>query len=578
MSRNSGNSNDAQRLVSDIATRARLHASRRRMATCRTSEPERTDPPAEPEPRRHLPGLGPWALAGVAVMGTVAVGVAAISVNDTGPAPVSLSSVAPAKTYWTPSGRNAPLQAKVTGLNPYPGLSAGPRPFSPAPDRSVPVVSLPPDPLPGRPAVSVRGVDVAPLPTEPLKDLAEAAEEAPAPDAGPDLIRHVVTIERGDSLLGVIRSHDVSTAAVLAALERLEPAFDPSGLRIGDRLAFVVATPTHSEDDNAQSELLELAIFRKKATRAGHSWQDASLHERTIVEIVDGIAALRTDPIAPESARFIEGTIRSSFYRAAITAGASAAETVEMIRILEGSIDFSRDIRVGDRFALLLDPGPDGNPAIRHVALETRNRTIAYYRADFADGNSGYFDATGTSHESLLNFRPLGNARLTSGFGPRVHPVHKVRHLHRGLDFRARPGTPIPAAGAGVVVQVGWRGGYGRYLRIRHNGRYMTAYAHMKAFAEGMRVGARVKRGEIIGYVGSSGLSTGPHLHFEVLVDGRHTDPRTLDRVKTPPLEGERMEAFRALVLDTDALLAKMRSTELAAAAETGNASPVRRK
>lgn len=420
--------------------------------------------------------------------------------------------------------------------------------------------------------------EIAPLPEEAIEvPSVEIADEPPEPDSAPDLIRHIVTIERGDSLLGIIRNHDVPVSAVLTALEKVEPTLNPSGLRIGDRLAFVVSTPTHSEDENTSSELLELAIFRKKATQPRHIWQDPRVQDLTITEIVDGVAALRTERVAPESARFIEGTIRSNFYRAATAAGANAAETVEMVRILEGSLDFSRDIREGDRFELLLDPGPDGNMTIRYVSLGTRDRVIAYYRADFADGSSGYFDAAGTSHESLLDFRPLGNARLTSGFGLRVHPIHKVRHLHRGLDFRARSGTPIPAAGAGVVVQKGWRGGYGRYVRIRHNGRYMTAYAHMKGFAKGIRVGARVRRGEIIGYVGSSGLSTGPHLHFEVLVDGRHADPRKLDRVKKPPLAGERMEAFRTLVADTDALLAGRRSTEWAVV-KTSNAPPARQE
>ena len=266
--------------------------------------------------------------------------------------------------------------------------------------------------------------------------------------------------------------------------------------------------------------------------------------------------------------RFLNVTIESSFYQAARKAGTTYAEINAMTEILGLSIDFRKDIRRGDRIEALIEEGPDAKQAIRYVSLVSDRRNHTFYRVEFVDGHHGYFDADGRSLDDFLDPRPLSGARISSRYGPRIHPIRKAYHVHRGTDFAAPSGTPIPAAGPGVVVEKGWRGGHGRYVRIRHNGRYMTAYAHMKGYAKGIEIGSRVTRGQIIGYVGSSGLSTGPHLHFEVLVDGVHVDPQKLSPIAGASITGDRKTQFAEVVARIDHAV---ESHRLAATGETAD-------
>ena len=441
----------------------------------------------------------------------------------------------------------------------------------------------PPHPDPSTPPVSTQAAITESLPPsdEPFCRPAHACAPQPvatslpttpspasvAEPAAPPVVRHIITIEPGDSLLGIIGNHEVPTPAILAAVAGLEPNFDPSALHVGDKLAFVLESPIHSDEEDAPSTLLELAILPRNKSKAGHHWQGASYGTRKVIEVIDGVSELRIPPNPKDSIRYLTGSVRSNFYQAAINAGASSDETLALISILEGSLDFSRDVRKNDRFEALIEGDEGKRASVRYVSFTGHQNNITYYRTDFADGSSGHYDAQGRSYDNLLNFTPLKNSRVTSGYGFRLHPIRRAPHLHRGIDFRARNGTPIPAAGAGVVVERGWRGGYGRYLRVRHNGRYMTAYAHMKGFAKGTNIGSRIKRGQVIGYVGSSGMSTGPHLHFEVLVDGRHADPRKVGNVRAPHLSESRLAAFHELTTKTDTLVERMRTLKVAEAA-----------
>ncbi len=183
------------------------------------------------------------------------------------------------------------------------------------------------------------------------------------------------------------------------------------------------------------------------------------------------------------------------------------------------------------------------------------------------DGDSDYFDDRGQSARKALMRTPIDGARLSSGFGRRRHPILGYTKLHRGVDFAAPRGTPIYAAGNGVVVRSGRNGAYGKYVRIRHNSRYSTAYAHMRAIDRGARRGKRVKQGQIIGTVGTTGRSTGPHLHYEILAGGRRTNPM---KVKMPPgrkLKGEALEDFQVARAVIDGKFAALKTaTQIAEA------------
>lgn len=401
--------------------------------------------------------------------------------------------------------------------------------------------------------------DSVPVPEPPPADIRGLIEqESP-------VTRHVVTIQPGDTMIGLLRGVDVPAADALSAIRELEPDFDPATLRTGAKLEFVIDTPVASEEEEAPSKLLALTVSqRRKGEDHSYAWSGDSFAGRTVIDIIDGVAGLRETIPAEWEWTYYAGEIESTFYEAALEEGLSAREVHGLVRILEGSVDFSRDMRVGDTFEALTARKEDARSQVFYVGLNRRNSRDSYYRADFVDGTSGYFDREGNSHVNLINNRPLRGARVTSGFGRRMHPIRKVIHQHTGTDFRAPHGTAIPAAGNGIVVQQGWRGGYGRYLRIRHNSTYMTGYAHLQGFADGLRVGKRVKRGQTIGYVGSSGLSTGPHLHFEVYRDGRAINPLKLESVRERRLVGDVFDAFRVQIDVVEARLAAKRENALA--------------
>ena len=174
--------------------------------------------------------------------------------------------------------------------------------------------------------------------------------------------------------------------------------------------------------------------------------------------------------------------------------------------------------------------------------------TMTLYRFKTESGFNDYFDETGQSAQKSLLRTPTDAARISSGFGRRKHPVLGYTKIHRGVDFAAPPGTPIYAAGDGVVEKAGWAGGYGKYIRIRHNGTYKSAYAHMRQIARGIKAGVRVKQRQIIGYIGATGRVTGPHLHYEVIRNGRQVNPRTVRLPAGNRLKGAELTRFKETV------------------------------
>ena len=224
---------------------------------------------------------------------------------------------------------------------------------------------------------------------------------------------------------------------------------------------------------------------------------------------------------------------------------------LDVFRLFSYSVDLQRDLHPGDRFELLFDrySEADGTIAdygeVQYAALRTGGQRMQFYRFETEPGTFEYFDAEGSGVRRALLATPVDSTRITSSFGRRRHPILGYSKMHRGVDFGAPTGTPIRAAGDGVVVTRGWKGAYGRYVRIRHRGPYQTAYAHLRRYAKGLRQGKRVKQGQFIGYVGSSGRSTGPHLHYEVLVSGRQVNPVRLKLPSGKSLKGEALARFR---------------------------------
>ena len=261
----------------------------------------------------------------------------------------------------------------------------------------------------------------------------------------------------------------------------------------------------------------------------------------------------------------VKNTINNNLYSAAIEAGIEPNIIIEFARIYGFEIDFQRDIRKGDIFEIYYEKFLDDNNVVRdtgkiiYAHMNVNNREINLY--NFNDKNEdGYYDISGKSIVKSLMKTPINGARLSSSFGMRKHPILGFNKMHRGTDFAAPTGTPIMASGSGTVTRARWCGGGGNCVKIRHNSTYETIYAHMSKFARGIKEGKKVKQGQIIGYVGSTGLSTGPHLHYEVVVNGKKVNSQKLKLPSGKILKNEAREKFELERIKIDLKLAELRN------------------
>ena len=261
----------------------------------------------------------------------------------------------------------------------------------------------------------------------------------------------------------------------------------------------------------------------------------------------------------------IAGTIETSLYNSARTLGANDQQVVDYAQIFAYDIDFQRELRVGDQFEMVYETYTDerGTPIrsgdILYASFNGKVLDRAFYRFTPADdGVTDYFDLKGEGARKFLMKTPINGARLSSGFGTRRHPISGYTRLHKGTDFAAPTGTPIMAAGNGVVERASRYGGYGHYVRLRHANGFQTAYAHLSRYGAGIKKGRRVRQGDIIGYVGSTGASTGPHLHYEVIKNGKHLNAMTLKLPTGRKLDGDILKAFQTRREAIDAIRASL--------------------
>ena len=259
-------------------------------------------------------------------------------------------------------------------------------------------------------------------------------------------------------------------------------------------------------------------------------------------------------PIKKETL-FVAGTIKSNLYLSAQEVGLPEDALMEFVQLMGYSIDFQRQIQTGDKFKILFKQSFDvlsenriGLEEISYAELNVSDENYKFYRFTDSEGKVGYYDEKGQSARKTLMKTPINGARLSSGFGMRKHPIKGFSAMHKGVDFGAPSGTPIFAAGDGILEKVGWLNGYGRYILIRHNSTYKTAYAHMSGWAKGIRRGARVNQGQIIGYVGSTGNSTGPHLHYEILINGKQVNPLKVKMPSGKPVNFKDKKAFLKII------------------------------
>ena len=261
----------------------------------------------------------------------------------------------------------------------------------------------------------------------------------------------------------------------------------------------------------------------------------------------------------------LNNKIENNLYSAAVEAGIEPNIIIEFARIYGFEIDFQRDLRKGDTFEIYYERFEDGKGKVRdtgkiiYASMNVNNRDISLYGYE-EKNDIGYYDVSGKSIVKSLMKTPINGARLSSAFGMRKHPILGFTRLHAGTDFAAPAGTPIMASGSGIVTRARWCGGGGNCVKIKHNSTYETVYAHMKSFAKGIREGKRVSQGQIIGYVGSTGLSTGPHLHYEVHVNKKKVNPQKLKLPSGKILKGDARKDFELKRIKIDLKLAELKS------------------
>ncbi len=260
----------------------------------------------------------------------------------------------------------------------------------------------------------------------------------------------------------------------------------------------------------------------------------------------------------------VKNVIKNNLYSSAIESGIEPNIIVEFARIFGFEVDFQRDIRKGDWFEILYEKFEDDNKKVRdtgkiiYASMYVNGEELNLYNFNYNNVKE-FYDIKGKSITKSLMKTPINGSRLSSSFGMRKHPILGYNKMHRGTDFAAPSGTPIMASGSGTVTRARWCGGGGNCIKIKHNSTYETIYAHMKAFAKGIREGKKVKQGQIIGYVGSTGLSTGPHLHYEVIVNGKKVNSQKLKLPSGKILKGEERKQFEIDRIKIDLKLAELR-------------------
>ena len=334
-----------------------------------------------------------------------------------------------------------------------------------------------------------------------------------------------VDVKSGDSLSKILSAHGIGHNDINAIANVLKTKAKITGLRADrDKIEFV------HDGDPVTTPLTKIVILPGPWRRVELTCDDAGKWNCNAIDIE------RDTRLVYRQGEILDG---DSFYLAGMRADIPAGILADVYDLLAFEMDFERDVRAGQKFSVVYEENYHDNKKIDNgsvivVSFDALRGNVKMYRFRKSDNTVGYYDPNGNGAIKSLKRTPINNAKVTSSFTTRrKHPVLGFTRAHKGVDFRAPTGTPIPSAGAGRVVARGYNRGHGNFIKIRHNGSFETLYAHMSKFAKNVNVGTVVKQGQIIGYSGSTGLSTGPHLHYEIIKDGKHVNPMT---VKLPAI------------------------------------------
>jgi len=355
-------------------------------------------------------------------------------------------------------------------------------------------------------------------------------------------------IKNGDSIQKILKKYKVSDRQIHRVITEYKKYSNPNNLLTGTKIDIII-------EKNLSNNKNSISKFSVPITKSTTIEIDRNEEGKIVSKKI--ITKLHKKKV------FVENTIKNNLYSSATKVGVNPDTIIEFARIFGFEIDFQRDIRKNDYFKIVFEKFFDENGefiksgTILYAHMTVNGREITLYKFG-KDKNYGYFDINGKSVEKALMKTPINGARLSSPFGMRKHPILGYNKKHLGTDFAAPAGTPIMASGSGTIILAKWCGGGGNCIKIKHNSTYQTIYAHMKSFAKGMKPGKKVKQGQIIGYVGSTGMSTGPHLHYEVIVNGKKVNSQKLKLPSGKILKDNERKQFEIHRIKADVLIAEL--------------------
>ena len=353
-------------------------------------------------------------------------------------------------------------------------------------------------------------------------------------------------VSSGETFYKILNSYSIPSEEILEIKKNLNPNYNLNNLKTNFNIKFTI---DQSNNKKVTSFLFPISRTEKIQLTLN---LETGLFEKKII-----ITNLNKKII------FKEGKITQSLYKTAIDLNVRPNIIIEFARIYGFQVDFQRDIRKNDNFQIMYEVFEDDNGKVfetgdiifANLKLSGINNSLYFFDKK---GSEGYYDNNGKSVEKALMKTPINGARLSSSFGMRKHPIDGYNKMHRGTDFAAPMGTPIMASGSGVITRARWCGGGGNCIKIKHNSTYETVYAHMKNFARGIKEGMRIKQGQIIGYVGSTGKSTGPHLHYEVIKNKRKINSQKLKLPSGKTLKGKDRELFEVAKIKLEVLKSEL--------------------
>jgi murein DD-endopeptidase MepM/ murein hydrolase activator NlpD len=363
----------------------------------------------------------------------------------------------------------------------------------------------------------------------------------PQATGGHDGSEKTITLKKGESLSTVLRDLGATPEEIRAIAALLGTRGRDGGMKEGQKLRILLSP---SADGSRRLQPVRVVVASDTSVEAVVALSDLGRYVSVDVRSID------TDVAQAREEEEDDGKglrLYQSIYETALRNQVPRALIDDLVRIYSYDVDFQRKVQPGDSFEVLFaDEGEgEGKSEVLFASLTNAGETRKFYRYQAGDdGVVDYYDETGKSAKKFLVRKPLAEGQVTSNFGSRRHPVLQYTRMHTGVDWAAETGTPIYAAGNGVIEKIGWEGGYGKFIKIRHPNGYATGYGHMSAFARNMAEGAKVRQGQIVGYVGSTGLSTGAHLHYEIMINGRHVDPMKVKLPRGRVLEGAQLAAF----------------------------------